>query len=354
MNILSLFDGMSCARVALERVNIKIDNYYSSEVDKYAMKIAYKNYPSTVQLGDITKLDTSLLPKIDLVCGGSPCQSFSVAGDGSGFDGKSGLFWEFVRVLKEVKPNFFLLENVVMKKEWQNVISEALGVEPIKINSSLVSAQNRNRLYWTNIPNVGQPENRNILLKDILESDVNEKYFYSERAVAYLDRAKINKRFAMYSDNEKSICLTANFSKSLPYNVYVDREKSNCITSTYSHRAPINYNRDDGQIVFQFNRKDGLQEPIDKSLCLNASDWRGLNRNQNQNTVLHINNDDLIKIRRLTPTECERLQTLPINYTEGVSDTQRYKMIGNGWTVDIIAHIFSFINIDSNLNSSII
>ena len=155
------------------------------------------------------------------------------------------------------------------------------------------------RLYWTNIPNIKQPNDKGILLKDVLQNEVDEKYFYSEKAISYLDRNKINKRFANYSDNEKANCLTAVFSKSLPYNVYVDREKSYCLTSNYGNMACINYNKGQGQIVF-----------------------------------------DNKTIRRLTPVECERLQTVPDNYTDCVSDTQRYKMLGNGWTVDVIAHIF--------------
>jgi DNA (cytosine-5)-methyltransferase 3A len=154
MNVLSLFDGLSCGQIALNRVGIKYDKYYSSEIDKHAIKVTQHNYPNTIQLGDVTKIKGSDLPKIDLLFGGSPCQSFSSAGTRTGFDGKSGLFWEYVRVLDEVKPTYFLLENVVMKKEWEKIITDVLGVEPIKINSSLVSAQNRVRLYWTNIPNV--------------------------------------------------------------------------------------------------------------------------------------------------------------------------------------------------------
>lgn len=303
MHVISLFDGMSCARIALERAGIAVDSYTASEVDVFAMQISKKNYPDIKQIGDVTKVDVSSLHHIpDLLVGGSPCQSFSVAGNGKGFDGKSGLFFEYVRVLNDLKkfnPDIkFLLENVKMKKEWRDVITEALGVEPIEIDSRLVSAQSRKRLYWTNIPNVTQPGDRGIFLKDILEPEVEAKYYYSEKAISYLDRAKINKRFAMYSDNEKSICLTANFQKSLPYNVYVDKEKANCLTQNYGNMACVNYNKGQGQIVFSNNT-----------------------------------------IRRLTPIECERLQTVDDNYTSGVSNTQRYRMLGNGWTVDVIAHI---------------
>ena len=151
MNVLSLFDGMSCGQIALNKSGIKYNNYYASEIDKYAIKVTQHNYPNTIQLGDITKIKGSDLPKIDLLIGGSPCQSFSNAGRGTGFDGKSGLFWEYVRILKEVQPTYFLLENVKMKKEWQDVISETLGVQPIEINSKFFVPQNRPRLFWTNI-----------------------------------------------------------------------------------------------------------------------------------------------------------------------------------------------------------
>lgn len=301
INVLSLFDGISCGQIALERAGIKVDNYFASEIDKPAITVTMKNYPNTKQLGDVTKVKAEDLPQIDLLIGGSPCQGFSFAGKQLNFnDPRSALFFEFVRLKNELNPKYFLLENVRMKKEYQDVISSYLGVEPININSNLVSGQNRNRFYWTNIPNIEQPKDKGIFLKDILQCEVDDKYYYSEKALSYLDRSKINKRFAIYKDNKKSACLTAVFSKSLPYNVYVDREKSNCILANYGNMACVNYNKSQGQIVFS-------------------------------NKL----------IRRLTPIECERLQALPNNYTIGVSDTQRYRMLGNGWTVDVIAHIFS-------------
>ena len=171
MNVLSLFDGMSCGQIALNDANIKYDNYFASEIDSHAIKISLKNYPNTKHLGDVTKITSENLPKIDLLFGGSPCQSFSRAGDNKGFDGKSGLFWEFVRILKEVKPTYFLLENVVMKQEWQDVISEALGVKPIEISSSKFLPQMRKRLYWTNIPNIQQPEQVDYKMSDFIEGE---------------------------------------------------------------------------------------------------------------------------------------------------------------------------------------
>ena len=311
MKVLSLFDGMSAGRLALERAGIEVEEYYASEIDKYASIISKKNWPDIIPIGDVTQVSYkdgvlhtqfgSYQTDIDMVIGGSPCQSFSVAGNQEGFDGKSGLFYEWLRILREVNPKYFLLENVYMKKEWENVITQEVGVAPIMINSALVSAQSRRRLYWTNIEGITQPQDKQILLKDVLQENVGSEFFYSEKAISYLDRNKINKRFANYSDDKKSCCLVANFCKSLPYNVYVDKEKSFCLTANYANMACVNYNKGQGQIVF-----------------------------------------DNKSIRKLTPTECERLQTLPDNYTESVSNSQRYKMIGNGWTVDVIAHIFSF------------
>ncbi len=274
MNVLSLFDGMSCGQIALNKVGIKYDNYYASEIDVHAIKVTQHNYPNTIQLGDIHNIKGSDLPKIDLCFGGSPCQSFSSAGNRTGFDGKSGLFWEFVRVLNEVQPKYFLLENVKMKKEWEDIITKEMGVEPIRINSNLVSAQNRERLYWTNIPNITQPENKNIKLSDVLTDDnfrTIPKCFYNKWGT----KERINKN-PNWVKNEKSNCLTT----------------KNCHTNQYL-----------------FNE--------DKTLC-----------------------------RLLNPTEFERLQTIPEGYTSVVSNTERYKMIGNGWTVDVISFIFEQILIN--------
>lgn len=269
-NVLSLFDGMSCGQLALDTLGIKVNNYFASEIDPYAIKIAKKNYPNTKHIGSVVDVKGANLPKIDLLIGGSPCQSFSNAGERTGMDGKSKLFWEFVRVLKETNPTYFLLENVRMKKEWENIITEQLGVKPILINSRLVSAQNRPRLYWTNIPNIEQPMDRGLVLADILEDTWDDKFNLSEKACDYMSRLRNGKPRWEYHTNPldgKSACLTANMYKGVPYGVIKEQ------------------------------------------------------------------------LRRLTPVECERLQTVPDNYTAGVSDTQRFKMLGNGWTIGVIAHI---------------
>jgi len=264
MNILSLFDGMSGARIALDRAGIKVDAYFASEVDKYAIQVAQKNYPDIVHLGDVRNVTANELPHIDLLIGGSPCQGFSFAGKQLNFnDPRSALFFEYVRILKEVKPTYFLLENVKMSKRSEKVITDLLGVEPITINSALVSAQHRVRMYWTNIPDVQQPKDKGILLTDVI----------------------------------------------------------------------------DGIAAFGYSRKTGVQfdrGELKKAIGVLASDWRGLNRNQRQNCVVDF---DSITCRKLSPVEVERLQTVKNNYTAGVSNTQRYKMLGNGFTVDVIAHI---------------
>jgi len=178
LNILSLFDGISCGRIALENAGLKVDTYFASEIEKYSIKVALENYPDTIELGDINLINASDLPQIDLLIGGSPCQDLSLAKtNGKGLEGaKSGLFWQYIRLLKETNPKWFLLENVAMKKEWEIIITDAMGVEPIIINSRLLSGQNRVRYYWTNIPNVTQPIDKNISVNDILETDdINAK-----------------------------------------------------------------------------------------------------------------------------------------------------------------------------------
>jgi len=277
MNVLSLFDGMSCGRLALERAGIDVGSFFASEIDPMAIKVAMKNYPDTMQIGDVTKVSGKDLPKIDLLIGGSPCQSLSNAGDGTGFDGKSGLFYEWTRLLEECRPKWFLLENVRMKKEWQDVITGILGTEPVLIDSCLVSAQNRKRLYWTNIPIARMPEDRKIFIEDILESGFDQKYWLPEKNAALLS-AKVD----------------------------ISGAPDVCCIDVYNRR----YKKD--------RKCPTLTHPCHNSIRL-LQDGR---------------------FRKLTPVECERLQTVPDGYTEGVSDTHRYAMLGNGWTVDVIAHIF--------------
>ena len=351
INVLSLFDGMSNGHLALDRAGIKINNYFASEIDKYAIQVTMANYPNTIQLGSVVDLIGDDLPKIDLLIGGSPCQSFSFAGkrkgmstkdeqevltlehylqlksEGYEFEGQSYLFWEYMRLLTKLKPKYFLLENVMMGEKWEKVLSKAISVSPIEINSALVSAQNRRRLYWTNIglqPGglfgdlesiIQQPRNKHILLKDILEKEVDEKYYLSDERLAYLKKWHNTD----YTTQKKSAYLTAMYFKG---------------------------GRDEQYIVHNMQPRSGdptkggtghLTRDDGKTYCLDTG-------NTNTVEIVKNNNSSIVsRIRRLTPIECERLQTVPDNYTNYVSDSQRYKMLGNGWTVDVVAHIFSYL-----------
>lgn len=315
MKVLSLFDGISCARVALERVGIPVEAYYASEIDKYATQVSEKNYPDIIRMGDITNLVSpegfsvgisgkqflENANKIDLLIGGSPCQDLSIAKKNrKGLDGaRSGLFWRYVDMLKYVKPKYFILENVAsMPTEAKDIISEALGVQPIMINASLVSAQNRKRLFWTNIPGVVLPEDRKIFLKDVLEDGSNEMY---QVARGY---------------NKGGIKVGK--SPTLSSNSWEHNNKSIRVGKVGKGGQ--------GQRVYS---------PQGKSVALSA-----LGGGQGAKTGLY---DIKSIIRKLTPVECERLQGLPDNYTEGVSNSQRYKALGNAFNVDVVAHILSFI-----------
>lgn len=309
INVLSLFDGMSSGMIALERAGIKVKNYFASEIDKHAIKVSKSNYPNIIQLGDVTQVDVSKLPKINLLIGGSPCQGFSMAGKQIAFDDpRSKLYFEYERILKElqvINPNIkFLLENVKMKQEYKDVITARLGVEPIAINSNLVSAQNRYRLYWTNIRWAGHPEDKGIYLKDIIENDVDEKFFIKDGRLKWL------KEFGKVK--EKDGCVAFNPSKAKCLTV-----RSEPIwNTTYILQWPHGSN------------KGGLRAKDGKTPALTTSSWPANNLLLSEGLV-----------RKLTPTECERLQTVPDEYTSCVSDSQRYKMLGNGWTVDVIVHI---------------
>jgi len=340
MNVLSLFDGMSCGRVALDRLGIPVDNYYASEIDKYAIQVSQANYPDIIQVGDVTELDTSTLPKIDLIMGGSPCQGFSFAGKQLAFDDpRSALFFEFVRCVEELKPKYFLLENVRMKKEYLDVISEYMGVEPIMINSALVSAQNRVRYYWTNIPGIEQPEQRGIVLRDILET--KEVEGLSDKAIDYMNRSsskwsggKTRKDIYIKHESEKGMCLTANMHKGVPYGVIAvdvfSKDRINKFKETLKDDPKPSANG-----IIQLNNPSHssgrVYSPKGKYPTLMAGNSGG------GKEPVKIRDD--VYWRKLTPVECERLQTVPDNYTNHVSNTQRYKMLGNGWTIEVITHI---------------
>lgn len=298
MNVLSLFDGMSCGQIALNRLGVKYDNYFACEIDKYAIKVTQENFPNTKQLGDVTKVDFKSLSKIDLLIGGSPCQGFSFAGKQLNFsDPRSALFFEYARALKETSPKYFLLENVRMKKEHQDVISEHLGVKPVMINSSLVSAQNRVRLYWSNIPNISQPEDKKIVLANIIENGL--------------------------VDRDKSYCIDANYFKGTNLEQYLTKKRRQVVFE--KSNKPIRL----GALSKSMGSR--VYHEFGKSVCISAQGggWGA-------KTGLY--HDDYC-IRKLTVLECKRLQTVPDNYKMNVSNAQAYKMLGNGWTIDVICHI---------------
>lgn len=388
MNVLSLFDGMSCGQQALERAGLPVQNYYASEIDKYAITVTMANYPNTIQLGSVVDVDGYKLPKIDLLIGGSPCQSFSFAGkrkgmstkceteiltldhylelkaEGYEFEGQSYLFWEYMRLLNEVKPKYFLLENVEMGEKWEKVLSKAIGVNGIHINSALVSAQNRKRIYWTNIgmqPGglfgdlesiIQQPKDKGILLKDILEFEVDEKYFLSEKAITRC-LSKNNDSFYNYKSN----CLIAGYNRLGGRDEQIIIHNTMPRSSTSGKGGTGHLSRNDGKTycldtgntnavelreVKQTNPsiESGGKQPYQQNRIY---DTDGISPALQAQLPYGSNIINTSKIRRLTPTECERLQTVADNYTNHVSDSQRYKMLGNGWTIDVIQHIFSYI-----------
>ena len=325
MNVLSLFDGMSCGQLALERAGIQVENYYAAEIDKYAIKVTQANFPSTTQLGDVTAIDPDSLPDIDILIGGSPCQGFSFAGKQLNFDDpRSKLFWEYVRLLNALKPKYFLLENVKMKKESMDVITDALGVEPVAINSRLFSAQNRPRIYWTNIPFDVPTEDKGIVLRDILEPEVEEKYYAGKKLrESYMGGNQLNPKY-------KSQCNT----------IYpTDGKFATLCAGTHGYSfGYVPAPSPDGLILVgdagisdKYSYVNRVYHPDGKGPSLVSSDGGHLQPKISDNTTTY---------RKLTPTECERLQTVPHGYTDkNVSDTQRYKMLGNGWTVDVVSHI---------------
>ncbi|WAX09272.1 methyltransferase [Bacteroides phage BT528P2] len=369
MNVLSLFDGMSCGQIALYELGMYPDKYYACEIDKFAIAQTKLNFPDTIFLGDVTKLDVSKLDKIDLLMGGSPCQSFSFAGKRVGmsteskeevttlaqymelkekgfqFVGQSYLFWEYMRILTDIRkynPNvLFLLENVEMGKKWERVLSEAIGVDGVHINSALVSAQNRKRIYWTNIRTRGngrfselqsdipQPADKGILLKDILEDEVDEKYYLSNKVISgIMDRIQghaenVRVKGFSYTDIASHVGMIVEGEN--PLN---KRRKANGMTLA---RGIIQLNPSKASGGVQPYQQDRIYDVngIAPALCSGHGGMR-----------CNVNTD---RIRRLTPTECARLQTIPYWYKWECSDTQAYKMLGNGWTVAVIYHILSFI-----------
>ena len=406
INVLSPFDGMSCGQIALERAGIPIKAYYASEIDKYAIKVTQANYPNTIQLGDATKWREWDLPEIDLILAGSPCQGFSFAGKQLAFDDpRSKLFFTFIDMLKYVKPKYFLLENVVMSKESNDVISSVLGelypecvtqrdmfkagrLEPIQINSALVSAQNRQRLYWTNIPGVKQPEDRGILLEDILgcgqalrsKSQTIPATIYKENVKSMVKRGKkgLLVRHVMLTERRTEDAKKQrkeNMKKGRDFSPRRAKElvpqtdsKSNCLTTSLTKEhilVKVPAIKQHGELIYKPHKSQCLDANYFKGPdnhgqrtgCIEIGTAEGINGFEHMSRVYDTkgkhptltaitggNQEKKIAVdachwRKLTCIECERLQTVPDNYTNHVSNSQRYKMLGNGWTVDVIVHV---------------
>lgn len=414
MKVLSLFDGMSCGQIALKRLGIRTETYYASEIDRHAIRQTQLNFPDTIQLGDVTQVDVRQLEPIDLLIGGSPCQSFSFAGKRAGmftidkeeiytlkrylelkregflFEGESYLFWEYMRILTDIRmynPDvLFLLENVEMGKKWERVLSEAIGIFGVHINSALVSAQNRARIYWTNIrtkkvglfgelhADIPQPQDRKIFLRHIVEEEADKKYYLSEKMMGWLKRhgEKRNTDMNVLGDNNKSHCLTATAQAkgnlTTNYVCMAMRGRETCLTSRrteYGKRIRKAYEA--GSIAELRKNIQQLEPRTDgKTNCLTSVQkdnliWAGLAgcRPDRKGKTGTCSQNPLPfgeicmscgRIRRLTPTECARLQTIPEWYQWKCSDTQQYRMLGNGWTVEVIVHIFSFLKDNIHIN----
>lgn len=421
INVLSLFDGMSCGMIALERAGIPVKNYYASEIDKYAITVSKANYPQIQQIGSVTELNyidgylcsptqQIYVGEIDLLIGGSPCQNFSFAGsrkgmvtkdnaevlsldqylelkrDGFEFKGESFLFWEYVRLLKEVKPKHFLLENVKMAKKWSDLITSIVKVKPILINSALVSAQQRKRLYWTSIENITQPQDKGIVLKDVIDYSVPFKNYFDYSKTKFApsmtngvitinprktDGSQSYQQDRIYHTAGKMTCLSAElsgrFNVSKPINlgninpsgrgqngnVYSVEGLSPCLTTNKGEGfkcAHNVYRVNDNERVLGITENERGYRPHKGDIAKSGISELGriLKPDSKTDTVLTSHmpkiavNDNIKDLlwRKATPLECERLQTVPDGYSSIVSDSQRYKMLGNGWTVDVIAHIF--------------
>jgi len=394
INVLSLFDGISCTQIALKNLGIKVNKYYASEIDKPAITITQKNFPNTIQLGDIKNIKGKDLPKITLIAGGSPCQGFSFAGKQLAFDDpRSALFFEFIRMLKEVKPKYFLLENVRMEKKHIQVINETISkiypdscnsnlfgeIEPILINSALLSAQNRNRLYWTNIPGIKQPKDLGIILRDVLEyepekftkmsdsflkrngkrncmiDDTKEKA-HSFSAMDYVKNGRQGNYLACNNEGKpkvdkkkpNQINPSKKASGKQPYmqdRVFHIDGKSHALTREFASRTNVG-TKNNGMTLVPLNIKGGAirgryndEGKTDQHL--------EVRKDAKSNAITTVEKDNIalkeeeLTWRKLTVLEAERLQTIPDNYTQGVSNSQRYKMLGNGFTVKVIEHILS-------------
>jgi DNA-cytosine methyltransferase len=374
--VLSLFDGMSCGQIALERAGIKVKKYYASEIDKYAIKITQKNYPDTIQLGDINGWQGWDIETPDLIIAGSPCQGFSIAGHGLNFDDpRSKLFFVFCNTLafwQGRNPKIkYLLENVKMKKVWKDIITDHMKMEPVLINSALLSAQNRQRLYWANW-DIPQPDDLGIFLKDIIETGevgrdksytIDANYFKGGNPKSYFEDGRRQRVFKNTSQSHRRAVVKepsknglvfvgglgdkdwAKDGKRLSRNypqgrrIYSDEGKAASLSadgvgSVGGHTGIYRIGTALDVKGHDYNKRVYSQDGKSPSLAAHTGGNLEPKIAMNEYTY-----------RKLTVLECERLQTVPEGYTEGVSNTQRYRMLGNGWTIDVIAHIFKHMEI---------
>ena len=356
LNVLSLFDGMSCGQIALERAGIKVNNYFASEIDKYAIQVAKHNYPNIQHIGDVTQVKSTQLPKIDLCIGGSPCQGFSFAGKQLNFDDpRSKLFFEFVRLLKECNPKYFLLENVKMKKEWQDIISKELGVEPIEICSSLFSAQQRKRLYWTNINvDLSKLPKSNNVIADVLDLPIKNKR--EDKILMSKSDFKVKVRKNYIDKKELALFLRSYKTKTInEISVFCNAPKT---MVEHWFRTDNSFSIPDAEYWFKLKECLKIENcKYDKAVTefeLKNNSFDMAKR------IYHIDGKhptlttltgggqrktitDGNEMFYLNPEHCEKLQTVPLGYTKTASERQRFRMLGNGWTVDVIAFILSFI-----------
>lgn len=382
LTVLSLFDGMSCGAIALREAGISVKQYFASEIDRQAIRQTQHNFPDTIQLGNVTDVKATDLPSIDLLIGGSPCQGFSFAGKQLNFsDPRSKLFFEYVRILREIQaynPDVkFLLENVRMLSEYENIISSHLGIFPVAINSALVSAQNRYRLYWTNIriksvhdlfgstlhTDIPQPEDRGIYLRDVLDSDVDSRFYLKPDEIDKLVRQReygVQEQGNIPDENILDLWFDPSDDSAFARHDFerIDPDK-------VSSRNPFCPAPDVARVPIQAIQKNHLIKdcrnessstlvipgsvvkpqfgggfrPIvsGKASCLVASSSKFA-------AMLIVNGDDMV-IRYLTPAECCRIQTIPEWYEWNCSEPQIYRLLGNGWTVDVISHIFRYLSI---------
>lgn len=348
MRVVSLFDGISCGRVALDYAGLNVTSYHAYEIEPNAIICSKWNWPDIAQMGSVVGADFSIHKGADLVMGGFPCTDLSIAKEGrKGLAGEhSKLFWEQVRAIEEIQPRYFLVENNYgMPKKDMDIITATLGVEPIYINSALVSAQNRKRLYWTNIPGVEEPEDHLITLAEILEERVALKYNHSKNAVNYQSRSEIRSRKIQNVDKEKAFTVTANYSRGVPYNAIA------IPAATFLWRTASRENRHKRPEIRDDVKSNALLTGSSENMICQSVlsedipvfEVAGGFMRYGENTVKVKLPDGYYTIRKLTPIECERLQTLPDGYTDMIADTHRYKTLGNGWTVKVIAHILGHI-----------